>query len=123
MFSFRRSHFPIYTLLAAFCWVRQRQVTDDLVDLFVRVLQNIRVKAEREEKKHLITDFIRVEGKQRLLFDLAEVMLNHPQGIIEEVLYPVVGQARLEALVEEAQQTGTYRQAVQTRIGSSYSFH
>jgi hypothetical protein len=113
----------MYTLLAAFCWVRQRQVTDDLVDLFIRVLQNIRIKAEREEKKHLITDFIRVEGKQRLLFDLAEVMLNHPQGIIEEVLCPVVGQARLEALVEEAQQTGTYRQAVQTRIGSSYSFH
>ena len=113
----------MYTLLATFCWVRQRQVTDDLVDLFIRVLQNIRIKAEREEKKHLIADFIRVEGKQRLLFDLAEVMLNHPQGIIEEVLYPVVGQARLEALVEEAQQTGTYRQAVQTRIGSSYSFH
>lgn len=113
----------MYTLLAAFCWVRQRQVTDDLVDLFIRVLQNIKIKAEREEKKHLIADFIRVEGKQRLLFNLAEVMLNNPQGIIEEVLYPVVGQARLEVLVEEAQQTGTYRQAVQTRIGSSYSFH
>ena len=113
----------MYTLLAAFCWVRQRQVTDDLVDLFIRVLQNIKIKAEREEKKHLIADFIRVEGKQQLLFDLAEVMLNHPDGIIEEVLYPVVGQARLEALVEEARQTGTYRQAVQTRIGSSYSYH
>ena len=57
------------------------------------------------------------------MFDLAEVMLAQPEGIIEDVLYPVVGRARLEALVEEAQQTGTYRQAVQTRIGSSYSYH
>jgi len=50
-------------------------------------------------------------------------MLNHPQGVIKEVLYPIVGQARLEALVEEAKQTGPFRKAVQTHIGGSYSYH
>lgn len=113
----------MYSLLATFCWVRQQEVTDDLVDLFIRVLQDIKVKAERKEEKRLIKDFIRVDGKQQLLFNLAEAMLNHPQGVIKEVLYPIVGQARLEALVEEAKQTGPFRKAVQTHIGGSYSYH
>jgi len=113
----------MYTLLATFCWVRQREVTDDLVDLFIRVLKDIKVKAERKEEKRLLNDFIRVDGKQQLLFNLAEAMLEHPQGIIEEILYPIVGRVRLKALVEEAKQTGPFRRAVQTRIGSSYSYH
>jgi len=113
----------MYSLLAVFCWVRQREVTDDLVDLFIRVLKDIQIRAEYREEKRLLADFIRVEGKQQLLFRLAEAMWEQPQGIIETVLYPIIGRARLEELVEEAKQTGTYRHAVQTRIGGSYSYH
>ena len=113
----------MYTLLATFCWVRQRDVTDDLVDLFIRVLKDIKVRAEHKEEKRVLNDFIRVDGKQQLLFNLSEAMLAHPEGIIKEVLYPIVGEARLKALVEEAKQTGPFRRAVQTRIGSSYSHH
>jgi len=113
----------MYALLATFCWVRQREVTDDLVDLFIRVLKDIKVRSEHKEEKRLLNDFIRVNGKQQLLFDLSEAMLKYPDGIIKEVLYPIVGEARLKALVEEAKQTGSFRRAVQTRIGSSYSHH
>ncbi len=113
----------MYSLLAIFCWVRQREVTDDLVDLFIRVLKDVKVRAEHKEEKRLLNDFIRVNGKQQLLFDLSEAMLKYPDGIIKEVLYPIVGEARLKALVEEAKQTGPFRRAVQTRIGSSYSYH
>lgn len=38
-----------YTLLAAFCWVRQREITDQLVELFIRVLKDIRLRAESRE--------------------------------------------------------------------------
>lgn len=113
----------MYTLLATFCWVRQREVTDDLMDLFIRVLKDVKVRAEHKEEKRLLNDFIRVDGKQQLLFNLSEAMLAHPDGIIKEILYPIVGEARLKALVEEAKQTGPFRRAVQTRIGSSYSHH
>ena len=113
----------MYTLLAIFCWVRQREVTDDLVDLFIRVLKDIKVRAEHKEEKRVLNDFIRVDGKQQLLFNLSEAMLAHPDGIIKEILYPIVGEARLKALVEEAKQSGPFRRAVQTRIGSSYSHH
>ncbi|RMG76285.1 MAG: Tn3 family transposase [Chloroflexi bacterium] len=113
----------MYTLLATFCWVRQREVTDDLVDLFIRVLKDIKVRAEHKEEKRVLNDFIRVDGKQQLLFNLSEAMLAHPDGVIKEILYPIVGEARLKALVKEAKQTGPFQRAVQTRIGSSYSHH
>lgn len=110
-------------MLAAFCWVRQREITDDLVDLLIRVLNDIRIRATYKEEKRLLVDFIRVNGKQQLLFRLAEKMLDNPDGIISEVLYPIVGEARLHALVEEAKQTGVYQQSVQTQITASYSHH
>ncbi|MCD4686679.1 MAG: Tn3 family transposase [Anaerolineae bacterium] len=111
------------TMLAAFCWVRQREITDDLVDLLIRVLKDIRVRAQYREDRRLLNDFIRVGGKQQLLFRLAQAMLDHPDGIISEVLYPVIGEARLQALVEEAKNKGVYQQSVQMRVTASYSHH
>jgi hypothetical protein len=35
------------TLLAAFCWVRQRKITDQLVELFIQVLNDIRLRAKQ----------------------------------------------------------------------------
>jgi TnpA family transposase len=111
------------TMLAAFCWVRQREITDDLADLLIRVLKAMRVRAQYHEEKRLLNDFIRVNGKQQLLFRLAEIMLENPDGVIREVLYPVVGEARLQALVEEAKHTGVYQQSVQMRVTASYAYH
>ncbi len=98
-----------YTMLAAFSWVRQREITDQLVDLFIRVLRDIRLRAEYREERKLLADFIRVGGKQQLLFRLAEAIWEHPDGIIREVLYPLVGQERLRSLVQEAKNNGNYR--------------
>ena len=111
------------TMLAAFCWVRQSEITDDLANLLIRVLSDIRVRAKSHEERRLLNDYIRVNGKQQLLFHLAEAMLNNPNGIINQVLYPIVGEARLLALVEEAKHTGVYQQSVQTRITASYTHH
>jgi hypothetical protein len=50
-------------------------------------------------------------------------MWDKPDGIISEVLYPLIGEARLQALIEEAKNTGVYQQSVQTRISVSYAYH
>ena len=113
----------LYTALAAFCWVRQRTITDYLADLFMRTLRDIRLRAKSRVEKRLIADYIKVGGKQQLFFRLVQAMQAHPNGIIKDVLYPIVGTERLEALVAEAQQQGTYHQSVQTRISGSYTHH
>lgn len=111
------------TLLAAFCWVRQRKITDQLVALLIRVLNDIRLRAKQRVERELLDDYIRVGGKQQLLFTLAEAMSENPDGIIRDVLYPLIGEKRLEQLVAEAKQGGNYYTSVQTRIGGSYTHH
>ena len=113
----------LYTALAAFCWVRQRTITDYLADLFMRTLKDIRLRAKSRVEKRLIADYIKVGGKQQLFFRLVQAMQAHPNGIIKDVLYPIVGTERLEALVAEARQQGAYHQSVQTRISGSYTHH
>ena len=81
------------------------------------------MRAKKRVERELLADFIRVNGKQQLLYHLAEAMLKNPDGVIRDVLYPLVGREKLEALVEEFKTTGTYRQTVQTRVNASYTHH
>jgi TnpA family transposase len=113
----------LYTMLAAFCWVRQREITDSLVELFIRILKDIRLRAQSRVEKQLVADYIKVDGKQQLLFRLAQAMWDNPTGVIEKILYPIVGKGRLEDLVKEAKQDGPYHQSVQTHISASYTHH
>ena len=118
-----RQEAQLYTMLAAFCWVRQCKITDYLVDLFIRILNDIRLRARSRVEKQLIADYIKVGGKQQLLFQLIQTMWDNPADIIQDVLYPLIGKERLKALVEEAKHQGAYRQSVQTRISGSYTHH
>jgi hypothetical protein len=66
----------------------------------------------------------RVAGKNTLLCRLAETALAYPDGIIREVLFPVVDEQTLADLVKEFQATGpAYRQQVSTVMRASYSHH
>lgn len=113
-----------YTLMAAFCRQRRQEVIDGLVDLLIRIVHRIGVRAEKKIVKTLLSDFQRIHGKTTLLFKMAEVALLHPDGTIKEVLYPIVSEQTLEALVQEYRSQGpAYRQHVHTLIRSSYSHH
>ncbi len=113
-----------YTLMAAFCRQRQQEVIDELVELLIRIVHRISVRAEKHVIKELLSDLQRVHGKTTLLFKLAEAALDHPRGIVNEVLYPIVGEPTLAALVKEYRAQGpAYRHHVHTLVRSSYSHH
>lgn len=66
----------------------------------------------------------KVHGKDKILYSLAEAALDEPGGVIEEVLFPVVGEQTLQALVKEYKATGSrFRLNVQTRMKKSYGNH
>ncbi len=112
------------TWLAAFVHLRGRQLTDDLVDLLTETIHQIGARAERRVDRELLDDLKRVSGKQTLLFDLAGAALDHPDGIVREVVFPVVGEQTLRDLVQEAKATGpTYRITLRTVIRNSYKGH
>lgn len=95
-----------YTLLAAFCWQRHQEVIDGLVDLLVLVIHRISVPAERKVIKELVQDLERVDGKTTLLYKLATAALEQPDGIVKDVLFPIVGEPTLTALVKEYRTQG-----------------
>ena len=113
-----------YALLAAFCWLRLTEITDNLVELLIQIVHRICARAERRVEKELLNDFKKVSGKTGLLFQLAEAALNKPEGTVKEVIYPVVGESTLRNLVREFKSTGTaYREKVYTVMRSSYGNH
>ena len=112
------------TWLAAFVHLRRRELTDSLVDLLTETIHHIGARAERRVDRELLDDLKRVTGKHNLLFELAGAALDQPEGIVREVVFPVVGEQTLRDLVKEWKATGpTYRTTLRTVIRNSYKGH
>ncbi|WP_031432523.1 Tn3 family transposase [Methylomarinum vadi] len=112
------------TWLAAFVYLRARSLTDDLVDLLIETIHRIGARAERKVERELLEDLKRVSGKQNLLFELADATLAQPDGVVRDVVFPVVSEQTLRDLVKEWKATGpTYRITLRTVIRNSYKGH
>jgi len=112
------------TWLAAFAHLRGRTLIDDLVDLLIETIHHIGARAERKVDRELLDDIKRVTGKQNLLFEIADATLGKPDGIVREVVFPVVSEETLRDLVKEWKATGpTYRTTLRTMIRNSYKGH
>ena len=113
-----------YTMLACFFWMRGREITDNLVDLLIQITHRIKVRAERKIDKEFIKDFKKVSGKTNILFRMAEMALSNPDGVVKDVIYPVVNEKTLKALVKEFKGSGLrYNRKVHTVMRNSYSRH
>lgn len=121
----RRHPDPIrYTLLSAFFWLRCMEISDNLVDLLIQIIHRIGVRAERKIEKEILNDLRRVSNKYGILFNMAQTAIEHPEGIIKDVLYPVVNEQTLKDLVKEFKHTGpAYREKIHTVIRASYGSH
>jgi TnpA family transposase len=112
------------TWLAAFALWHGQTLTDGLVDLLIETIHHISARAERRVERELLDDLKRVSGKHNLLFELADASLNHPDGIVREVVFPVVGEQTLKDLVKEWKATGpSYRTTLRTVVRNSYRGH
>ena len=121
-----RRHPPAirYSLVATFCWRRRQQLTDALIDLLLQVIHHLGARAEKRIDQRHFAAFKKVRGKARLLFKVAEATVDQPEGVIKEVVYPVVAQKTLQALVAEFKATGfDFEREVQATLRSSYSHH
>lgn len=113
-----------FTLLAAFCYLRMQEIGDTLVEVMLEIEHRLEVRAERRVERELLADLKRVTGKNNLLFRLAEATLDHPDGVVREVVYPVVPEQTLRELVKEWRANGpAYRQKVTLLMRNSYRSH
>ena len=111
------------TLLAALCWARTQEVTDNLVSLLIALIHRMSVRAERRVQQAYIDEIRHVAGKAGILFRVAEAAVAQPEGIVREVIYPAAGGKRtLEDLVKEYKASGPrYRAQVQLVMKRSYT--
>ncbi len=112
-----------YTLLAAFCQQRTGEVTDSLVDLLLLVIRRIGAKAEKHIKKQYLDEIQTVDGKQRLLRQVAEASLAGPEKTIRAGIFPVMSEEKCKALLKEYQAKGAYQEQVYQRMRASYRGH
>jgi len=112
-----------YTLLAAFCWQRQREITDNLVDLFMGIVKRIGDNAENNVDRKLLHEVKRVRGKGRILYNMAKSSIEHPDGIVSQVIYPVANERQLAHIVHEFQITGSYDDQLLLAARNSYARH
>lgn len=107
--SFEKAHpeHVRYTILAAFFWLRCREITDNLIELLVQIIHRISVRAERRVEKELINDFRKVNGKTGILFQMADAALNNPDGVIRKDAISTVANSILNSRVQEIWGEGT----------------
>jgi TnpA family transposase len=119
-------HEVMVTLMAAYLWCRQREITDTLVDLLIATVHRINARADTKVTSDFVAEFKRVSGKENILFKMTEAALESPGERVEDVIYPAVpgGQETLAALLREYRANGSsYRQHRQRVFKASYTRH
>lgn len=112
-----------YMLLAALCRERQIEVTDDLVELLISIAHHIGTKAENKVEAELLRQLRRVRGKTNLLFKVAKAARTAPDGVVKEVIYPVVPETVLDDLIKEMEADKGYDRQVRLVTRNSYGHH
>ena len=121
----RRHPDPIrYTLLAAFCWVRSQEIIDNVVELLIQLVHRM----ERRSKKRLSKDVVATaQGRDdyhKILYQIALASLAEPEGLVKDVIYPIVGEERLEKLIDRLDESGEpFRERLVARLRSAYTHH
>ncbi|MCA1697930.1 MAG: Tn3 family transposase, partial [Actinobacteria bacterium] len=112
-------------LLAALLHLREREITDTLVELLNKTVHKINARAEQKVTDELVKEFKRVRNKNAMLHRIAEVSLRSPKEQVETVIYPVVGGVKgLTDLVNEHKaRSRAYEREKRKVFRSSYTNH
>jgi hypothetical protein len=70
-------------LLAALLHLREREITDTLVELLNKTVHKINARAEQKVTDELVKEFKRVRNENAMLHRIAEVSLRSPKGQVE----------------------------------------
>jgi TnpA family transposase len=109
--------------MACFVYIRSQLLTDDVTDLFIKLIHNMKSSAEVHVNKKIISEVKKVNGKFDILYLIAEAALENPKGVIEDEIYPIVNQETLKKLVIELKNKGNrwYQNQVNLKVHSLYS--
>jgi len=90
----------------------------------IKLVKKVRSGAEKRVDRYILAEVKRVDGKFDILEKLAVLNAKNPKGIIEEKIYPVVPQDKLEAVIDDLQHRGSkwYQDQVQEKMHTTYAY-
>lgn len=115
-----------YALLAVFSLIKRRQVTDNLVELLIRLTKKIMISGENKLKKELskVVEIKKGCNRKDLLNTLITTIIKYEDHIIKEAIYPIIPKERLEAIQEnDSKKPISYDGLVYERSRNSYLKH
>lgn len=115
-----------YALLAIFSLIKRRQVTDNLVDLLIRLTKKIVTSGEKKLKKDLsqVVEIKKGCNRKALLNTLISTIIEREDQVIKKAIYPVISKERLEAAQDQnTKKPISYDGLVHERSRNSYLKH
>jgi len=111
-----------YATFSIFCYFRSQILTDSLADLLMQLIHKMQNTSEKFIDNKILSEVKRVGGKFDILYQLSFIALSNPTGIIQETIYPEIGQETLSNLVKELKYKGQwYKNQVHKKMHSIYS--
>ena len=120
-----RRHMPQRQLglYAVFLMVREAQIIDGMLDLLVETVHRIGVRSRRRVIADIARDIEKVFGKERMLAAIAGAAIEEPDGRVCDVIFPVAGKEKLEAVHKEYWAKETFERRVYQVMRRSYANH
>ena len=82
------------------------------------------MRAETKIRQIIVSDVACVNGKFDILYKLAELAANQPEGVIKNTIYPSVSKETLLKLSKELKQRGRwYDQSIKIKMRALYAHH
>ncbi len=115
-----------YALLAIFSLIKKRQVTDNLVDLLIRLTKKIITSGENKLRKELskVIEIKKSCNQKVILNTLINAILEHENDVIKSAIYPIISKETLETIrAKDPEKQITYNGLVHDRARNSYIHH
>ncbi len=93
-------------LMACYLFVRSTEVTDDVTRMALALIHRLDTRSEKQIHRELLADLKRVDGKMQILSRVAEAVVEQPDGIVREVIFPKVTHDTFLNLILEFRTSG-----------------
>jgi hypothetical protein len=92
--------------MGCFLHVRALEVTDDVTQMTIDLIQRLSTRSEKQLHRQWLADLERVADERQILSDVAEAVIESPDGMVREVIFPRVAEETFRNPVVEFHVTG-----------------
>lgn len=108
-------------MLGIFYSVRKSEILDYLTELLIHLVKKIKRKAQVCVEKEFQEDLRRASGDTNILYNIASLVCENPDGVIKEIIYPHIDRERIQRIVADYEQgSHSYNLKVNKKVQSSY---